>query len=187
MNCTFPPGPEPLAISAISLPPTPQTGCVGSNTGTSTDEIDPVLGTARLPTFSDRENLPYVDALVKEALRWHPVGPMGIPPVVKQDDVYTMMGPSATKRPHTRSSETFNPSRFLGDIPPGSAIRANSSSGSGRVPVDSNLYLAIAQTLAVFRVWRAVRSGKEVGFQARFLAAVVSHLVGLGLGRGGGG
>ena len=32
-------------------------------------EIDRVIGTDRLPTFADRKNLPYVDAIVKEALR----------------------------------------------------------------------------------------------------------------------
>ena len=42
------------------------------------DEIDRVVGTERLPTFSDRQNLPYIDALVKEASRWWPVAPMEI-------------------------------------------------------------------------------------------------------------
>lgn len=37
-------------------------------------EIDSVVGTHRLPTFADRENLPYVEALMKELIRWHPVG-----------------------------------------------------------------------------------------------------------------
>lgn len=32
-------------------------------------EIDAVVGLDRLPTFSDRANLPYINALVKEALR----------------------------------------------------------------------------------------------------------------------
>ena len=52
------------------------------------EEIDRVVGTDRLPTFEDRENLPYVDALVKEALRWHPVVPMGVPHVTTEDDIY---------------------------------------------------------------------------------------------------
>jgi cytochrome P450 len=30
-----------------------------------------------LPTLEDRPNLPYVDALVKEVLRWQPVVPLG--------------------------------------------------------------------------------------------------------------
>ena len=37
------------------------------------EEIDRVVGPDRLPTFSDRPNLPYIDAIVKEALRWENV------------------------------------------------------------------------------------------------------------------
>lgn len=33
-------------------------------------EIDSVVGTDRLPTFIDREQLPYVDCIIKEVLRW---------------------------------------------------------------------------------------------------------------------
>jgi len=51
-------------------------------------EIDRVVGTDRLPDSGDRINLPYVDAIVKEVLRWHPIGPMGVPHVATQDDVY---------------------------------------------------------------------------------------------------
>jgi cytochrome P450 len=41
------------------------------------EEIDRVIGNDRLPTVVDRESLPYVDALSKEVMRWHVVGPMG--------------------------------------------------------------------------------------------------------------
>lgn len=40
-------------------------------------EIDRVVGPNRLPKFPDREELPYVNALVKEVLRWHSVIPVG--------------------------------------------------------------------------------------------------------------
>ncbi|KLO17678.1 cytochrome P450 [Schizopora paradoxa] len=40
-------------------------------------EIDRVVGTDRLPTFQDRESLPYVMAICKETLRWHTVVPEG--------------------------------------------------------------------------------------------------------------
>ncbi|KAG6893612.1 cytochrome c oxidase subunit 2, partial [Termitomyces sp. T159_Od127] len=36
-------------------------------------EIDSVVGNDRLFTFEDRQYLPYVDALVKEVLRWNVV------------------------------------------------------------------------------------------------------------------
>lgn len=51
-------------------------------------EIDDVVGRDRLPTFADRENLPYIRAIVKEVLRWRPVGPLGLPRRTSQDDVY---------------------------------------------------------------------------------------------------
>jgi len=41
------------------------------------EEIDTVIGNDRLPTFADREHLPYVDALCKEVFRWNTVGPTG--------------------------------------------------------------------------------------------------------------
>jgi cytochrome P450 len=37
------------------------------------EEIDRVCGTDRGPSWSDFEKLPYVNAIVKEALRWRPV------------------------------------------------------------------------------------------------------------------
>ena len=40
-------------------------------------ELDRVIGHGRLPEFSDRDSLPYIDAVVKELLRWHPVIPSG--------------------------------------------------------------------------------------------------------------
>lgn len=40
-------------------------------------ELDSVIGEERLPDFSDRAHLPYVEAIVKEVLRWHPVTPTG--------------------------------------------------------------------------------------------------------------
>ena len=41
-------------------------------------EIDAVVGRGRMPTFDDKNNLPYIRAMVKEVLRWRPVGPIGM-------------------------------------------------------------------------------------------------------------
>lgn len=43
---------------------------------------------SRLPRISDRPNLPYVEAVMLEILRWNPSVPLGLPHVAKQDDVY---------------------------------------------------------------------------------------------------
>ncbi|KAJ7247027.1 cytochrome P450 [Mycena rebaudengoi] len=50
------------------------------------EAIDKVVDTGRLPAFS--ENIPYIDAIVREVLRWRPVTPLGIAHAVIQDDVY---------------------------------------------------------------------------------------------------
>src|SRR5579863_5138307 len=41
------------------------------------DQLDSVTGRERLPTFEDRPKLPFIDAICKETLRWHPVTPLG--------------------------------------------------------------------------------------------------------------
>lgn len=72
-------------------------------------ELDAVIGRQRLPEFNDRSSLPYVNAVIKEALRWQLVAPLGkswkilvsakfecaqsfkrsaIPHVATDDDVY---------------------------------------------------------------------------------------------------
>ncbi|KAF7585328.1 hypothetical protein BBP40_011234, partial [Aspergillus hancockii] len=50
-------------------------------------EIDRVVGPNHLPSFEVRENLPYIDAKIEEALRWHPVLPMGQAHASTKDDV----------------------------------------------------------------------------------------------------
>ena len=39
-------------------------------------ELDAVVGPNRLPTFQDRPSLPYIEAIMKESLRWQLVTPM---------------------------------------------------------------------------------------------------------------
>ena len=43
------------------------------------DEIDALMDASRSPLWSDYENLPYVSAIVKEAMRWRPIGGL-VPP-----------------------------------------------------------------------------------------------------------
>lgn len=43
------------------------------------DEIERVIGTDRLPTFEDRQSLPYVEAIYREVMRLHPALPLGTP------------------------------------------------------------------------------------------------------------
>jgi hypothetical protein len=41
-------------------------------------EIDTVVGSDLLPSFTDRDSLPYTEVLVKEVFRWSVVGPTGM-------------------------------------------------------------------------------------------------------------
>lgn len=52
------------------------------------EEIDQLTGGSRLPIASDRSSLPFVDAIVKETLRWGPVGPMNLPHTSTEDDIW---------------------------------------------------------------------------------------------------
>lgn len=40
-------------------------------------EVDSVLGMSRLPDFSDRESMPYVEAMLLETMRWFSITPLG--------------------------------------------------------------------------------------------------------------
>ena len=51
-------------------------------------ELDAVVGSDRIPTFQDRDRLPYVDAVCSEIMRWMPVGPLGLPHASREDDTY---------------------------------------------------------------------------------------------------
>uniref|UniRef100_A0A0E0KGW3 trimethyltridecatetraene synthase n=1 Tax=Oryza punctata TaxID=4537 RepID=A0A0E0KGW3_ORYPU len=53
----------------------------------ATDELDRVVGRARWMTERDLPDLPYVDAVVKETLRLHPVGPLLVPHHAREDTV----------------------------------------------------------------------------------------------------
>lgn len=41
-------------------------------------EIDSVLAENVFPDFSHRKSLPYVEAVLRETMRWHSVAPLGL-------------------------------------------------------------------------------------------------------------
>lgn len=50
--------------------------------------IDEVVGKDRLPSFEDRENLPYLEAIVEEIFRWRPITSAGKPHRNMAEDEY---------------------------------------------------------------------------------------------------
>ncbi|KAH9022270.1 cytochrome P450 [Lactarius pseudohatsudake] len=89
-------------------------------------ELDEVVGYARPPTFADLPSLPYIRAMVKEALRWSPATTLGVPHASSADDWYEgMFIPKGTivlpnmglinSDPTVFGSDSasFNPARYL--------------------------------------------------------------------------
>ena len=92
----------------------------------ATEELDRVIGRSRWVTEKDIPQLPYVDAIVKETMRLHPVAPLLVPRLAREDatvDGYDI--PAGTRVLVSvwsigrdpalwDSPEEFMPERFLG-------------------------------------------------------------------------
>ena len=158
------------------------------------EEIDNLTGSIRLPCFEDRENLPYVEGVVKEALRWFPVTPMGVAHLVDED--VTIKGyfipKGAFLLPAVRwllhdpqvytEPEAFDPSRYLPPRnepdPTEAAFGFGRRICAGRHLADSSLFITIAQLLAVFHVSKALDDeGREIEPQIGSVPGVVDHPV----------
>ncbi|KAH9908656.1 cytochrome P450 [Xylariomycetidae sp. FL2044] len=156
------------------------------------EEIDRVVGTARLPTMEDRDNLPYVDAVVTESFRWHPVAPLALPHATTADDIcngYLIPKGAVvianlwwfTHDPDVYSNPSnFDPSRHLGPDacpdPRNFVFGYGRRRCPGRLLADSSVWLTIARTLAVFDIQKGINnSGDEIIPEVRFTPGLVSH------------
>ncbi|RPD64515.1 CyP450 monooxygenase [Lentinus tigrinus ALCF2SS1-7] len=135
-------------------------------------ELDGVVGTNRLPEFSDRPSLPYIDALVKELLRWHVVLPLGVPHRVIDDDEYRgyLIPGGATIAVNVWSisrdpavypdPERFDPERFLkngrlhleGRDPANFAFGFGRRVCPGRLFGEASLFILCASVLSAFSI-----------------------------------
>ncbi|KAI0736096.1 cytochrome P450 [Fomitopsis betulina] len=159
-------------------------------------EIDRVIGSERLPSLSDREQLPYVRVLTWEVLRWQPIVPLGVPHRLTQDDIHNGYHiPKGTTvianiwgmlRDPTRYSEpeSFNPDRFLplnGAEPEcdprhfvfGFGRRCVCPGGSQLA--ETSLFLICALTLAMFRISKPVVNGRVVEPSLEYTTGTISH------------
>ncbi|KAL2820180.1 cytochrome protein [Aspergillus cavernicola] len=128
-------------------------------------EIDSVVGPDRLPTFEDVDQLPYVTAVIKEVLRWHPAAPFGLPHSVIQDDTYEGYNiPAGTTviasqwsinfDPETfPSPHEFRPERYL-DNPdlPVSSFGFGRRACPGRYFAMDSLFISVSRILWGFRI-----------------------------------
>ncbi|GJN91185.1 hypothetical protein Rhopal_004203-T1 [Rhodotorula paludigena] len=144
-------------------------------------ELDRVVGSDRLPTFEDFEDLPYIRAVVNETLRWRPIAVLGgTPHASTEDDWYNGMfipkgstvvanlwsihlNPRDFPDPHR-----FDPERFMQkrDYP---GKWGHSAFGFGRriCPgmhlAENSIYINIARILWSFNIAKAKDAqGKDI-------------------------
>ncbi|KAI0754765.1 cytochrome P450 [Daedaleopsis nitida] len=131
-------------------------------------ELNAIVGSSRLPTFADRKRLPYVNAIVKEVMRWHTAAPLGVPHVNIADDVYegyfipkdSIILPNAWAMSHDEATyfqpEEFIPERFLTeDGEPNTKVRDPASIifgfgrrvCPGRHFAEATLFISVASAL----------------------------------------
>ncbi|OAX39721.1 cytochrome P450 [Rhizopogon vinicolor AM-OR11-026] len=157
-------------------------------------DIDRVVGKDRLPDFDDRPALPYLDAILRETLRWYPAAPLGVPHATTTDDVYKgyfipkgvvviantwAMTHDEKKYPNP---DEFKPERFLHED--GSLTNDTMPLGFGwgrrmcvgRHLADATLWSAIASFLATFSVHRALdEHGEEIPVVPKFSTGLAIH------------
>ncbi|KAF5672216.1 oxidoreductase [Fusarium denticulatum] len=163
----------------------------GADTKKAQEEIERVIGNERLPNCSDRSSLPYVNAVVKEVLRWNPVVPMGLPHTSTVDDVFegyfipkdALIMPNIWYFAHDpevhQDPMRFNPERFLstdGNEPEQDPHTYTFGFGRrvcpGRVLADNALFLNIAHSLAVLHI-RKDENGAQPALL--FTPGMISH------------
>jgi len=131
------------------------------------DEVDRIVGRDRLPDLTDRDSLPYVEAVIMESYRWHPPFPLGVPHVTTKSDYYQgyhipkgalVIGNvwAITRNPAVYDDpETFCPERFIDQKqldPRDMVFGFGRRICPGKVFGDTNLWLAAVSILAAFDI-----------------------------------
>lgn len=158
-------------------------------------ELDTVIGKGVLPTFEDRERLPYLQAVLLEIMRWHPVAPLGAPHATTTSDVVegyyipegaiVIFNTWAMVNNEYNDPERFDPTRHLtadGQLKP-DAMQDNSKYFGfgrricpGRFFANDSLWAAAAVILSAFRFEKAKdSSGNEIEINPVFHHGALSY------------
>lgn len=158
------------------------------------EEIDRVLGGNALPGLDDRDQLPYVSAVAKEALRWFPIVPINTVHKTSEEIEYSgyripknsfllISNWSVLHDPEIYADpESFNPERFLGPKPEPDPSIAVFGHGRricpGRYLADQSMFLTISRLLATFDIIKAVdQNGKEIIPKLEATPGLITHPV----------
>ncbi|RPD62684.1 cytochrome P450 [Lentinus tigrinus ALCF2SS1-6] len=163
-------------------------------------ELDAVIGPNRLPEHSDRADLPYINALVKESLRWAPALPFSLPHRSIEDMEYdgyfipagTVLLPNTWACLHDPEAypdpDRYMPERFLkgGKLNPDVCDPARFAFGygrrncPGRYFADASLFLNIAMLLHVFNITPPLdKDGVPEHMELKMTSTTISYPVDL--------
>ncbi|KAG1733009.1 cytochrome P450 [Suillus paluster] len=159
-------------------------------------EIDSVIGSDRLPTFEDRASLPYVESVLRETLRWHPILPL-VPHAASSDDIYegyfipkgatviaNIWGISRDEKRYPNASH-FIPERFIDvngaltdDDPARYVFGFGRRRCPGRYTADASVWSAIVTMLATVDFSSAKDDqGKVIDFTPQFTAGLTRSVL----------
>jgi len=157
-------------------------------------ELDSVIGNDRFPTMQDRSQLPYIDAIMKETIRWAAVVPLAVPHALTEDDVYrgmripkgsTVIGnvwsilhdPNVYEKPFE-----YNPERFLVDSNPPPLDPLSLAFGFGRRQcpgmdvATATAFLSMSTTLLSFDILFAKDSnGNDIKPKVEWSHGLIAH------------
>ncbi|KAJ3977109.1 cytochrome P450 [Lentinula raphanica] len=154
-------------------------------------ELDAVVGNDRLPSFEDRDHLPYMQAVTLETLRWFSVVPTGVAHRVTEDNVFqgyfipkgALVISNLWQMNHDpevyHDPLTFKPERFLGPKPELDPREACFGFGRricpGRVLADASVFISCAMALAVFNISKYSEDGVIIEPDLNQSSGTISH------------
>ncbi|ESK94311.1 cytochrome p450 [Moniliophthora roreri MCA 2997] len=159
------------------------------------EEIDTVIGSNRLPEYSDRSSLPYLECIVQETLRWYPVVSVGVPHRAMEDDMYkgffiprgslifaNLRGMSLDEKTYSDPHQ-FNPSRFLPSPQGKGEPYFEHVWGFGRRIcigqhfANASLWLAMATMLSTLNITKAKdANGEEITPKVAFTSGLIQYV-----------
>ncbi|KAG2060438.1 cytochrome P450 [Suillus hirtellus] len=158
-------------------------------------EINRAVEHDKMPCLHDRASMPYLDAILREVLRWYPVVPLGIPHATSNDDVYdgyfipkgsmVMVNQWALSRDEDifPDASRFDPSRHLtadGKLKDPFVNHFAFGHGRricpGRWFAENSLWTATAAILAVLRIGHVKDpNGNRIEVKPEFTTGVAIH------------
>ncbi|KAF7372790.1 Cytochrome P450 2B11 [Mycena sanguinolenta] len=145
-------------------------------------EIDIIVGEDRLPSFTDRPRLPYIDAIVRETLRWRPAVRFGAPHQSTADDIVEYKGkeyfiPKGSiifavtwaiehEQERFENYDSFQPERFLDDT---NNLKAGYETICPGIPfAERTLWINIAMMLWTFNIRRSDEPDPKTGLPFKY-------------------